>query len=211
MTELRSTPEGQTEVKRFSSEQREALKKRGYAIYELQGQSIKDHINSGRNFRSKWWLDDSYEYRNELSDFEDVPSMRSEVAVNRKRQFLPRSNNKELYQQEEMVEKYSERLGTSIPGVKAIIGHVPDYAELVFKHKDATGDLLFGEKANNSYTRTLTASVDEFSNMCVGNSDVRSGLDLIDDYDINLREFSDDNKVANKRNDVYVTPLIVPK
>lgn len=204
MTEVQNTPEGLTEVKRFSPEQREALTKSGYAIYALQGESISSHVNSGRNFKLKWWL----ETKNEGNEFDNNPSMRSEVAINKKRNFLPRSNNKELAQQEEMIEKFSERLGERIPGVKAIIGQAPDYVAVAFKHQEATKEYLFGEKSNYGYTRTLTA-LDDFTNICVGNNDVDSGLDLIDDYDISA-EYSEPSVNVSKKNNVYVTPLIVP-
>lgn len=141
-------PEAPVEVKKFSIEQREALKKEGYLIYVLTGQSIKTLRDSGRRFWSTW--------NKQFPDLEALGSMQSEVAIDPDRLFLPGSNNKTLKQQEDMVEEFSQELGKKVPGVKAIIGQVPDYVELAFRHLDATKNYLFGTKYNYDYTRTKT-------------------------------------------------------
>lgn len=142
------TPETLVEIKRFSQEQKEALEKEGYLVYGLTGQSIKTLRDEGRRFWSLW--------NKELPDFEALGSMHSEVAINPNKPFLPKSNNKTLAQQEDMVGKFSEELGKKVKGVKAIIGQAPDYAELAFAHLDATKEYLFGEKDNYDYARTKT-------------------------------------------------------
>ncbi|MDO8620920.1 MAG: hypothetical protein Q7R31_01430 [Candidatus Levybacteria bacterium] len=143
-----ATPEKQLEIKRFSQEQREALEKQGFVSYGLTGQSIKALRDSGHKFWSDW--------HKSLPDFEALGSMHSEVAINPSKLFLPKSNNKTLAQQEEMVSKFSEELGKKVKGVKAIIGQAPDYVELAFAHLDATKEYLFGAKDNYDYARTKT-------------------------------------------------------
>lgn len=145
------TPESPVETKRFSVEQREALEKQGFVIYGLTEQSIKTLRNSGYKFWSTWHKD--------LPDFEALGSMQSEVAINPNELFLPKSNNKTLRQQEEMVEKFSQELGEKIKGVKAIIGQAPDYVEFAFQHSDATGVYFFGGKYDYNYARTRTPTV----------------------------------------------------
>ncbi len=143
-----ATPEKQLEIKRFSNEQKEALKKEGYLNYALTGQSVKSLRDSGHKFCSDW--------HKSLPDLEALGSMQSEVAINPDKLFLPKSNNKTLVQQEKMVEKFSQELEKKVPGVKAIIGQVPDYAELAFKHLNTTKEYLFGAKDNYDYARTKT-------------------------------------------------------
>ncbi len=146
------TPEAPVEIKRFSAEQREALEKQGFVIYGLTGQSIKTLRDAGRKFWSTWHQDPQF------ADFEALGSMHSEVAINPNKLFLPNSNNKTLKQQEDMVEKFSQKLGKKVQGVKAVIGQASDYEELAFAHLDATKDYLFGAKDNYDYARTKTST-----------------------------------------------------
>ena len=140
--------EALVEVKRFSLEAREVLEKEGYVVHTLTGQSIKSLRESGRKFWSTWHKD--------YPNLEALTSKRSEVAVNPKQLFLPKSNRKTLAEQEAMVEEFSKKLGRKIKGVKAIIGEAPDYAELAFLHFEATDERLFGQKYNYDYIRTET-------------------------------------------------------
>lgn len=183
------SPEAPVEIKRFTQEQREALEKEGFVIYGLTGQSIKTLRESGRKFWSNW--------HNALPDFEALGSMHSEVAINPSKLFLPRSNDKTLAQQEEMVSKFSQDIGKKVQGVKAIIGGVPDYAELAFVHLDATQEYLFGAKYNYNYARTKTpTSSSDVAH--VGNFDRDDGL-VADDW---RRDVGDGG--------VHAAPLVVP-
>ena len=183
------TPEATVEIKRFSAEQREALEKQGFVIYGLTGQSLRTLRDSGRKFWSDW--------HKSLPDFEALGSMHSEVAINPSKLFLPKSNNKTLAQQEEMVGKFSEELGKKVQGVKAIIGQAPDYEELAFRHLDATKEYLFGAKDNYNYARTKTpTSSSVVAN--VGNFYAADGLS-VHSWD------------ADYGNDfVHAAPLVVP-
>ena len=138
-------------VVRFSDEAKAALEKQKFIIHELTGQSIKSLKDSGRKFWTDW--------HKQYPDFEALASRRSEVAINPEKLFIDKSNNKTLSEQEEMIRKFSESLAKGrnrIPNVEAIMGGAPDYVELVFRHLDATGDYLFGEKYGYNYAMTKT-------------------------------------------------------
>jgi hypothetical protein len=171
------------EIKRFSADQREVLEKQGFVIYGLRGRSIKILRDAGRKFWSTWHQD------RQFADFEALGSMHSEVAINPSKPFLPKSNNKTLAQQEDMVGKFSEELGKKVKGVKAIIGQAPDYEELAFQHLDATKEYLFGAKDNYDYARTKTPTsgsdvagvgcFDAVIGLGVGYWDARRGRDVV--------------------------------
>lgn len=158
-------------------------------IYGLTGQSIKTLRDAGRKFWSTW--------HNSLPDFEALGSMHSEVAINPNKLFLPKSNNKTLAQQEEMVGKFSEELGKKVRGVAAIIGQAPDYVELAFAHLDVKKEYLFGAKDNYNYARTKTPT---------GSSGVADVGDFSADVGLDVRDW-----VAGSGGDgVHAAPLVVP-
>ena len=177
------------ETKTFTQEQREALEKQGYVIYTLTGQSIKSLREAGRRFWSTW-------HRGE--PIEELTSIRSEVAINPNKLFLPKSNNKTLSQQEKMVAQHSARLAKKIKGVEAILGEAPDYIELVFAHLDVTGQGLFGKDYDHNYARTKTPTVDSFV-AGVGNFRAGDGL-CVGYWD---RDYDSSCLLAS--------PLVVPK
>lgn len=177
------------EIKRFSEEQREALEKQGFVIYALTGQSIKTLREAGRKFCLTW--------RNKHPDFEALGSMQSEVAINPSKLFLPKSNNKALAQQENMAEKFSQELGKTVKGVKAIIGQAPDYLELAFAHLDSTKEYLFGAKDKYDYVRTKTPTSSSYVAV-VHLFDADSGLDV--------SYWFRDNGLVN----LYAASLVVP-
>jgi hypothetical protein len=166
--------ESPDEIKRFSPEAREALEQEGYVIYGLSGQSIKTLREAGRRFDSTW--------HNAYPDFEALGSMRSAVAINPNKLFLPGSTKKTLAQQEEMVERYSKELARKVPGVRAIIGQAPDYVAVAFAHLDATkakgeAEYLFGEKYELNCARTKTPISGSLI-ADVGSFDSYHGLDI---------------------------------
>lgn len=178
------------EVRRFSQEAKEALRNQGYAVYELTGQSIASVRDSGRKFWSTWHRD--------YPDFEALTSMHSEVAINPAKLFLPKSNNKTLGQQEELIARFSKDLGTIAQGVEAIMGEAPDYVDLAFARLNDTGEYLFGEKDGYNYARTKTPTVD--SNVAsVGDFHPANGLSV-------GRWFR-----GSGHGRVFAVPLVVPK
>ncbi len=178
------------EVRRFSQEAREALEKQGFVVRELTGQSIASEREAGRKFWSTWHRD--------YPQFEALSSMQSEVAINPAKLFLPRSNNKTLRQQEDLIARFSTDLGTKVQGVEAVMGEAADYVDLAFAHLDVTGDRLFGENYGYNYARTKTPTVD--SNVAsVGGFHPVDGLDV--------RYWSR----GYGRDDVFAAPLVVPK
>lgn len=179
-----------SEVRKFSSETRKALEKEGYIVYELNGGSIKSFKESGRPFYSTWHKDHP--------DIENQPSRKGEVAVNPKKLVLPNSNNKGFAKQEKMVEEFGLELARKIPGVQAIIGEGSDYVELTFLHFDKTGERLFGEMHDYSFTRTKTL-VGKGS-VAVGNFSAKNGLEVF------LCRDPEDLRVG-----IWIAPLVVPK
>lgn len=165
------------------------MRKKGYIIYILTGQSIKSLRDSGGKFWSTWYDD--------LPGFEALTSMHSEVAVNPKKLFLPRSNKKTLIQQEKMVNKFSEGLGKKIKGIKAIIGQAPDYAELAFEHLDLTGEYLVRARYSADYARTKTPT---------GTFDQVAHVGSLAGFGLDIGSLSATGSLDN----VHAAPLIVP-
>lgn len=177
------------ELLRFSDEAREVLPKEGYRIYTLTGQSIRSEREAGRKFWSTWHRD--------YPDFEALMSMHSEVAINPEQLFIPKSNNKTLDQQLELITKFSKDLGKKVKGVEAIMGEAPDYVELAFSHLEATGDRLFGEKYNYNYARTKTP--------------VGAGVARVGDFRAAYGLCVDHWDRGHGGSSVFASPLVVPK
>ena len=178
------------EVRRFSAETRKVLEKEAYLVYELTGQSIRSFKEVGRPFYPADWHKD-------YPDFEKLSSSKTEVAINPQKLVLPKSNNKTLKEQEEMVREFGLKLARKISGVEATTGETPDYVELVFLHFDKTGERLFGEKYNFGFTRTKTLVGS--SSASVGNFSAQLGLEVF-----HCR--SDEDRRAG----VWLAPLVVP-
>lgn len=131
----------------FTPEQSMALERKGYVIYPLTGQSIASLRDAGYSFWSTWHKGES---------FETLASLRTEVAINPSRLYLPESNGKTLNEQLAMVTDLGKKIGGEVAGTTAILGSVADYAELAFAHLDQKGQRLFGRDFNYDYTRTTT-------------------------------------------------------
>lgn len=144
-------PEKLPKVKLFSDKQREDLKKEGFLIPYLGGQSVMDLRILGEEFHSFW-----HKFQPEL---ESVKSIRGEVAINIGSPLLQNSNNKTLSEQEIMVEEFSQKIGAKIPGVKAIIGQVPDYVLIMLQIYEDRKKMLDIETINIR-TRTPTYNND---------------------------------------------------
>lgn len=179
----------------FTDEEKEALKKvRLTAIYSLTGETIVDQIEKGRKF---WHVAGSIN-----SSLLTLRSFQGDVAVDLRpnKFYLPKSNYLALDEQLEMVDEYSHDLQRKLrtSSIEAILGQAPDYTELVFAYRDATGKRLFGYKYNFSYTRTQTSTAgSSFAN--VGNYGAVMGLDVYD-WDKDYGDVS-----------IYAVPLIVAK
>ena len=93
--------------------------------------------------------------------------------------------------------KFSDNLQRKVPGVKAIIGQSPDYAELAFQHLDATGDYLFGKQYDFNYAITKTPTT--------GSKVAYVGW-FSSKYGLTVSEWSRDGY----RGSVYAVPLVVP-
>lgn len=182
--------ESSSDILQFSDQSKEALIKLGYRIYPFTGQSIKSLREAGKPFWVTWHQD--------YHDLENFPARLSEVAINPdpKKFFLSESNNRTLEQQIKLMEEFSKKLTTRIPGVKAVLGEAPDYIELVFAHLDKSGVRLFGEKYDHNYTRTVTR---------VGSFSVDVGRFRVDD-DLRVDNWFFDRGY----NSLWAAPLVVP-
>ncbi|HJX59613.1 hypothetical protein A2V61_02675 [Candidatus Woesebacteria bacterium RBG_19FT_COMBO_47_8] len=190
--ETPKTVEAPIEIDRFSPEQREILERKGYVIYPLTGQSIKSLRDAGWSFNSSWFKG---------TPLDGSISMRSEVAINPKKPFLPESNMKTLAKQLELVNALNKKIQGQIHGTTAVLGSVADYAELIFFHFDHNGYLRTGTEFNFFYTRTSTlvgktrvAIVGKYH----GGFGYGSGLELA--YQDKVKRYSD----------LRVAPLVVP-
>lgn len=137
----------------FTPEQRKNLEINGYVIYRLTGQTIPS-LKAARNF----FIPSSSMFDNKVAR-----SVIADVAINPKSLYLKDSQNKTLKEQMKMMEEYAKSIRKKFPGLTAIVGGAPDYAELAFQHLKATGVYLFGgedgsPEADISTPRTCTTS-----------------------------------------------------
>jgi len=145
----------------FTDKEKKALTKDGYLIYPFILETIQTQKEAGKPF---WYVVDAE------SELKIVPSMVGEVAFNPspERFFIPKSNNKTLEKQEEMIKKYGQdlRRKLNLPDyIQAVMGDAPDYTQLAFTHLKKTGEYLFGTKYGFNYARTKTPT----SGSCVAN------------------------------------------
>lgn len=137
----------------FTPEQRKNLERNGYVIYRLTGQTIPT-LKAAGNF----FIPSSYMFDNKVAR-----SMVGEVAISPKALYLKESQNKTLKEQMKMMEEHAKSITKIFPGLTAIVGGAPDYAELAFQHLKATGVYLFGgedgsPEANICTPHTCTTS-----------------------------------------------------
>lgn len=137
----------------FTPEQRKNLERNGYVIYRLTGQTIPD-LKAAGNF----FIPSSYMFNNKVAR-----SMTAEVAINPKSLYLKDSQSKTLKEQMKMMEEHAKSIRKKFPGLTAILGGAPDYAELAFQHLKTTGIYLFGgedgsPEADISSPRACTTS-----------------------------------------------------
>lgn len=139
------------QIKRFPTETQKALEQQGKKIYTFTGRSINDSRQIGRRIVLPF-------SSGSPTGFEELPSLRSEIAIDPKSPFLLNSNNKTLEYQRQMVADYFQELvrrDTRLRGAAAIIGGVSDYVELFY----STEGLMFEEKNLNKVIMTQTISI----------------------------------------------------
>lgn len=169
--------DGKVGVTRFTDEQHRILKERELVLHgkPLSGQSIRSLRKAGRKFRSTWHLSTLHDdeiYR----AFETLPSRTSEVAT-LPGLFLPNSNGKPLKAQLEMVAQLSEEFESE--GLRAIIGEVPDYVELVFNRLDESSAGLGGHDYKYGHcVRTVTPVGSSVAHVVSFDFHADDGLDL---------------------------------
>jgi len=139
------------EARTFSPEAREALEKKGYLVYPLQGKSM-------RLMWKQIGLPESVLTEMERESlgplFWITTTQVMEVAINPNQLFIPNSNNKSFKGHQKMVALFSEEIADDIKGVKAIIGEATNYVELALLHREATGKSLF--ELNDKFVYVVT-------------------------------------------------------
>ena len=158
-------------LKPFTLAEKKALGRNGHLIYPFSFQTIGTQIHTGKPF---WYLFNGVDQQ-----FKEVSSMVGEVAFipNPKRFYLPGSDYKTFDEQTELIEEYGRvlREGLGLPDhIKAVMGQASDYAQLAFRHLEATERYLFGKRYGYylAQSRTPTGSVGIAS---VGRFDINEG------------------------------------
>ncbi|OGK12116.1 hypothetical protein A3C98_03955 [Candidatus Roizmanbacteria bacterium RIFCSPHIGHO2_02_FULL_37_15] len=177
----------------LTPEQQEGLSQLGYsAVVKLSGLTINELIAFGYQFNSNGEEGLSPIERGSLS-FGEIPSRVSQVAVNPTDPFLADSGLKSLNEQIILIKKLSEQLSAKVPGVRVVVGHASDYAELVLRYL-ADQDVALIRP--NIYARTVTSVGHNV--VSVGFDPASSGL-ILDDWPHRSSGW-----------DLRIFPLIVP-
>ena len=187
MVEIQNIPEHLRRVS-FTKEQNNLLIQKGFTIYSLKGESIRLLKNKGVPFWSKW---------HDGMPIENIESRLSEVAINVKNPFLPKSGGMTVFNQLLCVNEYSHEINANIPGVAAIIGSSADYLALINSFRGSNhNSRLFSRYGGCDYA--TTTSIYDLHSLFVG-------------------EFYDDSLVVSYRfgnsgySDIKILPLIVPQ
>lgn len=179
------------DIAQFTPEDRRKLEDSGLITLPLTRTSIKTEIETGKPFWTRWHKD--------YPDFEALPSLASEIAINPVQPHLLNSNNLPLADQIEMVSTYSTELQQKLKTktLLAIMGSASDYVELSFAYLARTGIYLFGQDFDYSFARTTTP-ITETTVANVGGFGADSGLIVLHS-----------NKYIGGQG-LFAVPLIVP-
>jgi phage gpG-like protein len=169
----------------FSLEQQKQLETRGYKIFPLTGQPLNSFFQLfyGRD-------------RDEYEEIGHLQSMKTEVAFNPKKPYLPNNKKRNSYGDLLLQTKeFAEKLGSEVHGVTAIIGSAPDYAELISLYLSATGTHTFWETVPDRDFCTTTYNGYQIA---IGtNWDRRFGLSTF-------------APIPNQEGAMYAMPLVIP-
>ncbi len=143
--------ESTVDVKRFSKEARKKLEKQGFVVLELSGRTERQLRESYRDEFTKNQMNKDI-IPAEIATEADVPSMRSEVAIDPKSGYIKDSERMGYSQQYDKVQELSRKLQAKIPGVRAIIGTSGDYVDTILTYKDQTGDFLLDLRKTTTRT-----------------------------------------------------------
>lgn len=143
----------QSAPKKFTEEARKSLEKKGFLIYELTGKTLSELEELGIRIAGEWW--------EEEQSLTGKTSRKSEVAITPEFYLFPDHFNPSrmftFAEKQQAVEKFSNSLsrrifGKGIKGVEAVIGEIPDYAELILQTKDKKS--MFSKDVGGIYTNT---------------------------------------------------------
>jgi phage gpG-like protein len=170
----------------FSLEQQKQLEARGYKFSSLTRQPLESFFQLfyGRD-------------RDEYEGIGHLQSMRTEVAFNPKNPYLPNDKKRNSYGDLLLqTEKFAEKLGSEVPGVTAIIGSAPDYAELISLYLSATGTYRFWDTIPKGDFCTTTYH--KAAQIAIGtNWDLKFGLSTF-------------GPAANQEGAMYAMPIVIP-
>lgn len=184
----------------FSPEAREALEKKGYLIYPLQGKSMR-----------LMWKQRGEPRTNTLSDLEQeslgppfwtATTRATEVAINPNQLFFPNSNDKTFASHQKMAALFSEEISDDIRGTKAIIGEASNYVELALLHRDRTKNNLFSVNGEPVYVVTN-------SKYELGIGDAQCLIEVGEDKNgkLNIAQYW---LITAGKSDTWLMPLVVP-
>jgi len=125
-------PETRPHGRMFTPEAIAGLEKEGYDIYELFGESVQTLLEQGKSIDVQNMMYRPPKDSKDLKEMLESPARKTQVAIKPNALFLDEAQGLPFDWQEEMVRTHSEKLREKIPGVKAIIGKLPDYLELNF-------------------------------------------------------------------------------
>lgn len=194
------------EARTFSPEAREALEKKGYLIYLLQGKSMEElRREKGEPVLEKTqldeWVNGEWVYHDTPGPFWTETTPATEAAINPNKVFLPGSDDKSFKYHQEIVETFSEEISKDIKGVKAIIGEASNYVELALLHRDSTRKRLF--KLGNKFVYTATRTLYTVD----GEDLVEVGEVSEDEKGVHCYKY---NIELHGKYDTWIMPLVVP-
>ena len=175
----------------FTQEQKVELESRGFEIYKLTGISMAD-------------MQDKIEFATNVGpDFvKNLKSSVGEVAVVHTPGlfFLSNSSQKTLAEQQEIIDLFSARLSSDIPGVKAIIGEAADYIAIADQDSRIQDERsrLFGLRYAGSIRTSTTRGRYRSEKLSLARGMKK---------ELHVMFWGDD---LNQFKDLFVAPLIIP-
>lgn len=189
-----------TEARTFSPEACEALEKKGYLVYLLQGKSMRLIWKQRGEPQSSTLT--RLEQESLGPPYWTAGTQAIEVAINPNQLFFPNSNDKTFASHRKMAALFSEEISADIKGTKAIIGEASNYVELALLYRDQTGNNLFKHEGEFVYTVTNTA-------YDVGLGDTQCLIE-VGESERGILHISQYWLSTLGKNDTWLMPLVVP-
>jgi hypothetical protein len=146
----------------FTPIQKEALINNGFAIYRLTGQTLELLFSQGHPFVRQWHDKDFWFLADDIAKQRAIVG---EVAIRSELPFLSEGTNKTLDEQLQIIDDFNRKLKITNPGVIAMIGNAPDYAELAFQHPNSLCPINLTEdfiRTKSFYSKVNAVTVGPF-------------------------------------------------